>query len=76
MSQIDVRMKENLPYGSCPFMIKIMPPALTMLVVIDIWFAYHNIKLHSWYALLAFFPIITLIFELQLLIRFIIWLMD
>ena len=62
--------------GNNKSLYKIVTPALILLILVDLWFTYHNSKLHSWFALLAFFPLVALIFEMQMLIRFMKWMVD
>ena len=69
-------MYSQSPVAQLPFLIKVVPPSLVIMIVIDAWLVYHNIKLHSWFALLVCFPTVTLVYELHLLIRIIKWMMD
>ena len=57
-------------------LVKIVPVSLAIMIAIDLWFSYHNAKLHSWFALLVIFPTLTLLFELILFIRFVQWMFD
>lgn len=57
-------------------LVKIVPVSLIIMIVIDLWFVYHNSKLHSWFAYLVCFPLLTFFFELSLLIRYSMWMFD